>query len=64
MLMDGADIGSSGGEREHLIRRLTTRIDALKAAGLTERAAVRATAAEVGMHPMRVKRLAVLFPEA
>lgn len=53
-----------GDDRKRLIEELTSRVAALKAEGLTERAAIRITAAENGMHPMRVKRLAVLFPEA
>lgn len=56
--------GSSLYARKRLIDELTARVEALKAEGLTERAAIRKAAAERGLHPMRVKRLAVLFPEA
>ena len=50
--------------RMSLSRDLMPRVDALMADGMTERAAIRTAAAEAGMHPMRVKRLVVLFPEA
>lgn len=55
---------SSADDRKRLISELSARVEAHKAHGLTERAAIRMTAAENGMHPMRVKRLTVLFPEA
>lgn len=58
------DAAASIIDRTRLIGELTARVEALQAEGLTERAAIRTTAAETGMHPMRVKRLAVLFPEA
>jgi hypothetical protein len=51
-------------ERLNLIAALTTRVESFKATGEPERAAIRLVAREVGMHPMRVKRLVVLYPEA
>ncbi len=50
--------------RKELIDKLTARVEALQASGLSQRAAIRLTAREVGLHPMRVKRLTVLYPEA
>lgn len=51
-------------DRAALIAWLIQRVGIYQSAGMSERAAIRATADDIGMHPMRVKRLAVLFPEA
>lgn len=52
------------GSRAALIATLTRQVGELMAQGYTERQAIRAVARELEMHAMRVKRLAVLFPEA
>ena len=50
--------------RGKLIAHLEERVRWHEANGSYPRAAIRAVAAEVGIHPLRVKRLAVDFPEA
>lgn len=51
-------------ERAALARLVRGEVERLKAAGLTERAAVRHVARNAGLGLLKVKRLAVLFPEA
>lgn len=50
--------------RGKLIVHLEERVRWHEANGSYPRAAIRAVAAEVGFHPLRVKRLVVGFPEA
>lgn len=50
--------------RGKLIAHLEERVRWYEANGNYPRAAIRAVAAEAGLHPLRVKRLAVGFPEA
>lgn len=50
--------------RARFIATLAARVAELQAEGLSERAAIRKVASESGLHPMLVKRLAILYPEA
>jgi hypothetical protein len=50
--------------RAALIANLTARVQSHEAEHLSHRAAIRRAAAEVGLHPMQVKRLVDLWPEA
>ncbi len=51
-------------DRGKLMARLEERVRWHEGNGKYQRAAIRAVAAETGLHPMRVKRLAIAFPEA
>jgi hypothetical protein len=43
---------------------LTERVALWEQLGASHRAAIRSVASEVGLHPMRVRRLVDLYPEA
>lgn len=50
--------------RGELMAYLTERVALWEQLGASHRAAIRSVASEVGLHPMRVRRLVDLYPEA
>jgi hypothetical protein len=50
--------------RGELMAYLTERVALWEELGASHRAAIRSVASEVGLHPMRVRRLVDLYPEA
>ena len=50
--------------RVDLIAHLAWFVERHEASGVSHRVAIRRTAAEAGLHPMIVKRLVDLYPEA
>jgi hypothetical protein len=55
---------STGAMRALLIAELGREVAQWEAAGLFHRAAIRRTASDAGLHPMSVRRLVDLWPEA
>jgi hypothetical protein len=50
--------------RDELMAYLSERVALWEELGASHRAAIRSVASELGLHPMRVRRLVDLYPEA